>query len=149
MKLNSSRFKSYNWWIRLPVWINIWHTRHTLWVKWTYWCGNNYLDIFYWELLLYSPPRWNKGNNNFIGQVGQAEPQKAQRVYILCLQFSTISVTRATCRVVAESKAWSGRWIHDGPPRGKPQCIFKGKIHFIAASCGELNPIDFASPSRG
>ncbi len=25
-------------------------------------------------------------------------------------------------------------------PRGKPRCIFKGKIHFIAASCGELNP---------
>jgi hypothetical protein len=25
-------------------------------------------------------------------------------------------------------------------PRGKPRGIFKGKIHFIAASCGELNP---------
>jgi hypothetical protein len=31
------------------------------------------------------------------------------------------------------------------PPCGKPQGIFKGKIHFIAASCGELNPVDFAS----
>ncbi len=26
------------------------------------------------------------------------------------------------------------------PPRGKPRGIFKGKIHSIAASCGELNP---------
>jgi hypothetical protein len=25
-------------------------------------------------------------------------------------------------------------------PHGKPRGIFKGKIHFIAASCGELNP---------
>jgi len=25
-------------------------------------------------------------------------------------------------------------------PRGKPRGIFKGKIHLIAASCGELNP---------
>jgi hypothetical protein len=31
------------------------------------------------------------------------------------------------------------------PPRGKPRGIFKGKINFIAASCGELNPVDFAS----
>ncbi len=31
------------------------------------------------------------------------------------------------------------------PPRGKPWGIFKGKINFIAASCGELNPVDFAS----
>jgi hypothetical protein len=30
------------------------------------------------------------------------------------------------------------------PPRGKPRGIFKGKINFIAASCGELNPVDFA-----
>jgi hypothetical protein len=35
------------------------------------------------------------------------------------------------------------------PPRGKPRGIFKGKIHFITASCGELNPIDFASPFKG
>jgi hypothetical protein len=35
------------------------------------------------------------------------------------------------------------------PPRGKRRGIFKGKIHFIAASCGELNPIDFASPFKG
>jgi hypothetical protein len=33
----------------------------------------------------------------------------------------------------------------DESPRGKPRGIFKGKIHFIAASCGELNPVDFAS----
>jgi hypothetical protein len=25
-------------------------------------------------------------------------------------------------------------------PRGKPRGIFKGKIHSIAASCGELDP---------
>ena len=31
------------------------------------------------------------------------------------------------------------------PPRGKPRGIFKGIINFIAASCGELNPVDFAS----
>jgi hypothetical protein len=31
------------------------------------------------------------------------------------------------------------------PPHGKPPGIFKGKIHFIAASCGELSPIDFES----
>jgi hypothetical protein len=39
--------------------------------------------------------------------------------------------------------------IINEPPRGKPRGIFKGKIHFIAASCGELNPIDFASPFKG
>jgi len=32
-----------------------------------------------------------------------------------------------------------------GPPRGKPRGIFKGNINFIAASCRELNPVDFAS----
>jgi len=31
------------------------------------------------------------------------------------------------------------------PPRGKPRGNLKGKIHFITPSCGELNPIDFAS----
>jgi len=31
------------------------------------------------------------------------------------------------------------------PPRGKPRGIFKGKINFIAASCGELDPVNFAS----
>jgi hypothetical protein len=29
------------------------------------------------------------------------------------------------------------------PPRGRPRGIFKG--NFIATSCGELNPVDFAS----
>jgi len=33
-------------------------------------------------------------------------------------------------------------------PHGKPRDIFKGKIPFIAASCGELNPVDFASLSK-
>jgi hypothetical protein len=33
----------------------------------------------------------------------------------------------------------------DEPPRGKPRGILKGKNHFIAASCGELYPIGFAS----
>jgi hypothetical protein len=37
---------------------------------------------------------------------------------------------------------------YNEPPRGKPRGIFKGKIHFIAASCGELNPADFASYSK-
>jgi hypothetical protein len=31
------------------------------------------------------------------------------------------------------------------PLRGKPRGIFKGKINFIAVSCGELNPANFAS----
>jgi len=31
------------------------------------------------------------------------------------------------------------------PPRAELLGIFKGKIHFITASCGELNPVDFAS----
>jgi hypothetical protein len=39
-------------------------------------------------------------------------------------------------------------FIINEPPRGKPRGIFKGKIHFIAASCGELNPGDFASLLR-
>jgi hypothetical protein len=30
-------------------------------------------------------------------------------------------------------------------PCGKPRDTFKGKINFIAESCGELNPVDFAS----
>jgi hypothetical protein len=34
------------------------------------------------------------------------------------------------------------------PPRGKPLVIFKGRIHFIAASCGKLNPVNFASLSK-
>ena len=31
------------------------------------------------------------------------------------------------------------------PSRGKPRGILKGKNHFIAASCGEFYPIDFAA----
>jgi hypothetical protein len=37
------------------------------------------------------------------------------------------------------------KWYPNEPPRGKPRGIFKGKINCIAASCGELNPADFAS----
>jgi len=33
----------------------------------------------------------------------------------------------------------------NGPPRGKPCGILKGKNYFIAASCGKLYPIDFAA----
>jgi len=44
------------------------------------------------------------------------------------------------------SKKWKFLYFKfNEPPRGKPRGIFKGKINFIAASCGELNSVDFAS----
>jgi hypothetical protein len=44
------------------------------------------------------------------------------------------------------SKKWKFLYFKfNEPPRGKPRGIFKGKINFTAASCGELNPVDFAS----
>ena len=44
-----------------------------------------------------------------------------------------------------QGKAYSGVVQLNEPPRGKPRGILKGKNHFIAASCGELYPIGFAS----
>ena len=44
-----------------------------------------------------------------------------------------------------QGKAYSGAVQLNEPHRGKPRGILKGKNHFIAASCGELYPIGFAS----